>query len=132
MTGAFLGIVLLPPTAAGVLGLGGTSAPPGQEQVEAEGQEVVADGSPATPDAPAPAPAPAPSTPISGSGAGGGGGRAPVADPDTVLPSAGLAGARAGRVTPAATRTTSATGRSAPAPAGALPGTRATAGEVGS
>ncbi|MFW3171504.1 Hsp70 family protein [Geodermatophilus sp. CPCC 206100] len=93
VTGAFLGIVLLPPTLAGVLGVGGTAAPAGHEQAgTVAGERDVEAAGPAGGDGtPAPLP-PAAGTPTGGSGAGGAG-RVPATDPGAGLPGRGLAGA---------------------------------------
>jgi hypothetical protein len=117
VAGGFLGLVVLPPAVAGVIGVDLTSLPTGGVAGPPTDGAVVASGSAAV-DGSSPAPAPA----AEGRGHGAGAGPAPAVDPGSVLPGAGLGaavttatqGARAAAATSAAgaPRTPGTTGSS--------------------
>ncbi|MGY1640295.1 Hsp70 family protein [Geodermatophilus sp. SYSU D00703] len=102
VAGGFLGLVVLPPALAGVIGVDLTSVPTDGTAAEAQDGDVVASGS-ATVDGTSPTPE------AEGRGQGAGSGPAPAVDPGSVLPGAGLGAA----VTTATQGTRAATGTSA-------------------
>jgi actin-like ATPase involved in cell morphogenesis len=91
VTGAFLGLVLLPPTLAGVLGADETVPPSGQAVAEAQDDDGPASGTVGADAAPGPTPAGEPAARRAGSAAGAG--RATVVAPFSSSPATRLAAA---------------------------------------